>query len=294
MRIPSASSETPVRPLLNWVGGKRLLVNKLKQLLPLDVRERRYREPFLGAASLFFALRPSKAVLSDLNGHLMDCYGAVRDAPSAVAAYLRHHARNNTPDHYYRVRDEYNRRASSAAQAGRFIYLNKTCFNGVFRVNQKGEFNVPFGDKKNPIFPDRRWLEEAAAALKRSELVSAPFETSLEGVNKGDFVYLDPPYPPINGTSYFTHYTADRFGEKSQRKLAELVREIDKAGALFMMSNADTELIRSLYDREGFSLTELSVTRYVTCKAKRYRIGELVITNYTPPVDIADQVSLDL
>jgi len=287
-------SRAPLKPFLNWVGGKRLLVSRLKQLLPADVLERTYREPFLGAASLFFALRPAKAVLSDLNEHLITCYEAVRDSPSAVAAYLRDHARNNTKAYYYRIRDEYNQRSFSAAQASRFIYMNKTCFNGVFRVNRKGEFNVPYGDKTNPIFPDRHWLDEAGDALRRSELQTIPFETALSEVRERDFVYLDPPYPPINGTSYFTHYTADRFGEDSQRRLASLVTEIDRKGALFMMTNADTDLIRSLYDDRRFKLTELSVTRYVTCKAKRYRIGELVITNYDPPATLAEQPSLEL
>lgn len=291
MPNPLGSTDTPVKPLLNWVGGKRLLVARLKQLLPADILGRTYREPFLGAASLFFALRPAKAVLSDLNEHLITCYESVRDAPSAVAAYLRDHARNNTEDYYYRIRDEYNQRNFSAAQASRFIYLNKTCFNGVFRVNRKGEFNVPFGDKSNPIFPDRRWLEEAGDALRRSELLTVPFEDALSTVQKGDFVYLDPPYPPINGTSYFTHYTADRFGEDSQRRLASLVKEIDRKGALFMMTNADTDLIRALYNEKRFKFAELSVTRYVTCKAKRYRIGELVITNYVPPSGVAEQHS---
>lgn len=288
------SPEIPLKPLLNWVGGKRNLVTRLRQLLPADILERTYREPFLGAASLFFALRPAKAVLSDLNEHLITCYESVRDAPSAVAAYLRDHARNNTADYYYRVRDEYNQRKFSAAQASRFIYLNKTCFNGVFRVNRKGEFNVPYGDKSNPIFPDRSWLEEAGAALNKAELLTVPFERAIGMVSKGDFVYLDPPYPPINGTSYFTHYTADRFGEDSQRRLSEMVKEVDRKGALFMMTNADTELIRSLYDDDRFTFTELSVTRYVTCKAKRYRMGELVITNYVPAARTAEKTSLGL
>lgn len=269
------------RPLLNWVGGKRLLVNQLMQLLPRDVRSRTYHEPFLGAGSLFFALGPERAVLADLNEHLITCYESVRDTPLAVAAYIRGHARLNSAMYYYRVRDEYNRRKFSAAQAGRFIYLNKTCFNGVFRVNQKGEFNVPYGDKQNPIFPDTRWLQEAGSALSKAILSATPFDKALRVARRGDFVYLDPPYPPINGTSYFTHYTPDRFGEDSQRRLAAAVNALDAAGCLFMMTNADTSLIRSLYGR--YVQTELSVTRYVTCKAKRYKIGELVITNYDPP-----------
>lgn len=271
----------PIRPLLNWVGGKRLLVHRLAALLPEDVRTRTYREPFLGAGSLFFTLRPTRSVLSDLNEHLITCYESVRDAPLAVAAYIRGHARRNSVAYYYRVREEYNRGKFSAAQAGRFIYLNKTCFNGVFRVNQQGEFNVPYGDKKNPIFPDTQWLQEAGLALSSAALHTSPFNEALSNAGHGDFIYLDPPYPPINGTSYFTHYTPDRFGDASQRRLAAVVHDLDAQGCLFMMTNADTPLIRTLYKR--FVLTELSVTRYVTCKARRYQIGELVVTNYVPP-----------
>ena len=142
-------------PLLRWIGGKQHLVRRLLPFVPADYRKRCYREPFLGAGSMFLALRPKRAWLADANQHLIRCYEAVRDSHGRVSAYLRDHAGKDCEGHYYSVREDYNRRPPSAAQAARFLYLNRTCFNGIFRVNTCGEFNVPYGYKDHPIFPDR-------------------------------------------------------------------------------------------------------------------------------------------
>lgn len=266
---------------LRWVGGKRLLAQRMLAFLPNDARERRYVEPFVGAGSLFFALQPRKAVLSDLNGHLVDCYRAVRDKPRAVAASLNALARANGKRHYYRIRKLYNRTGSSAAQAARFIYLNHTCFNGVFRVNTDGSFNVPFGDKPNPQFPSHKELARVSATLKKASLRTCDYHATLKEAQKGDLVYLDPPYPPLNGTAYFTHYTADRFSLVEQRKLAKAFRKLHRRGCLLIMTNADTPLVRGLY--RGFSKLLLNRPRYVTCKKVKHQVGELVITNYVSP-----------
>ncbi len=271
-------TSTRIRPLLRWIGGKQHLVRRLVPFVPADYKKRCYREPFLGAASMFLALRPEHARLADANEHLIRCYEAVRDSHHRVSAYLREHAAKDCPDHYYAVREEYNRRCPSAAQAARFLYLNRTCFNGVFRVNTRGRYNVPYGYKDHPIFPDREVLATVSQALGEAELVANDYKDSLAAAEPGDFLYLDPPYPPLNGTSYFTHYTKDRFDADDQRTLAESVCELDKQGCLFMMSNADTHMIRRLY--RNFHVTRLPVTRYVTCKATKHRVGELVITNY--------------
>jgi len=279
-RIDPTELPRPIEPFLRWVGGKRLLIKRLLRYLPPDARLRSYWEPFLGAGSLFFSIRPRKAVLSDLNSHLIQCYQQIRDNPSRVASYLNAHAAENSADHYYDTRDEYNRSKSSAAQAARFIYLNKTCFNGVFRVNKNGEYNVPYGDKNNPLFPSAAKLREVSQALGTAKLKVGSFADLLANVRSDDFIYLDPPYPPLNGTSYFTHYTADRFSNEDQESLADVFRDLDNKGCVLMMTNADTELVRKLY--RGFRLTPLSVTRYVTCKSTRHRVDELVITNYKP------------
>lgn len=267
-----------IGPFLRWAGGKRQLRKTLLTFLPEDIDQRTYREPFLGGGSLFFAIRPKVAALSDANEPLIRCYEFVRDEPALVARYLQSHAVSDGENHYYRMRDTYNRSEFSAAQAARFIYLNKTCFNGIFRVNSKGQFNVPYGWKRSPAIPGKDELVAVAQVLGGASLRASPFDKALEGSAGGDFIYLDPPYPPLNGTAYFTHYTSERFSDKDQRKLAERVHELDKGGCLLMISNADTPLIRSLYRK--YDLRSLPVTRFLTCKSTRHQVKELIITNF--------------
>lgn len=270
-----------VKPFLKWAGGKRQILKDLLEYLPPDVNGRTYREPFLGAGSLFFALNPKSAFLSDANGHLMMTYQYVRDDPDLVSDYLREHARNDCQSYYYKIRDLYNSKRNncgSAAQAARFIYLNKTCYNGIFRVNMSGQFNVPYGRYEVASLPTLDHLRQVSAVLQSKRIFAAPFEKALESVKKGDFVYLDPPYPPLNGTSNFTHYTKDKFGDADQEKLATLVSDLDSAGCLFMLSNASTRKIKNLYRR--FNTKTLPVIRFITCKSKRHKVKELVITNY--------------
>jgi len=280
LRPATQGAKPSIRPLLRWAGGKQRIVNRLRAFLPQDLTQRVYREPFLGAGSLFFAVCPVNPVLSDANEHLIRCYESVCENPDLIYRYLCEHRARTSRHYYYKVRDLYNHSDFSSAQAARFIYLNKTCYNGIFRVNKRGEFNVPYGNQEVPCLPKQADLRRVAKLLKEAVLKTMPFEDAMKDPGPGDFFYLDPPYPPLNGTSYFTHYTAQAFGEESQRRLAERVREADGRGAKFMMSNADTDLIRRLY--AGFTFTELSVARSITCKAKRYRVNEFIITNYKP------------
>lgn len=254
------------------------MVPMLLRALPSDIETRRYLEPFVGAGALFLALRPSAALLSDANSHLMACYEAIRLQPDLIYEYLCAHRARSSKEYYYEVRGLYNRSGVSSAQAARFIYLNKTCFNGIFRVNREGAFNVPYGHKDPPNLPTRDALRELSELLRGASLCARDFEEVLIEAGPNDFVYLDPPYPPINGTSYFTHYTTDRFSEVDQHRLADAVHSLAARGAKFMMSNADTALIRELY--EPYRIVPLSVTRYITCKAVKHRAEEVVITNY--------------
>jgi DNA adenine methylase len=276
--ISYSESSGHIEPFLRWAGGKRSLVKHLQKFLPSNPLERIYFEPFLGAGSLFFALRPNIALLSDSNQCLIDCYTYVRDCPELIANYLCEHKIRNSERYYYEVRDKYNCSSRSAAQAARFIYLNKTCFNGIFRVNRKGKFNVPYGRKESPFLPDRKLLQSCSSALKNVLLKSTTFEEALATANKGDFIYLDPPYPPLNNTSNFTLYTKDRFNIDDQKRLAETVYELDARGCLIMMSNADIPLIREFYNK--FIRHSLPVTRYITCKSIKHKVRELIITNY--------------
>jgi len=273
------ASITRPRPFLRWAGGKFYLTDALLAFTPPDAHCRRYFEPFLGAGTLFFALGHPRARLSDLNGHLIDCYRAIRDEPAAVARQLRGHARNDSESFYYRVRNEYNRSRSGTSRASRFLYLNRTGFNGVFRVNRQGRYNVPYGRQaKRARFPSTRELVEISDLLRRSRLKVQDYCAALEDTKAGDFVYLDPPYPPLNGTSFFTHYTADRFAIDQQRRVSDCVRDLHRRGCLVMISNADTPVIRKLY--KGFRVSRLSVTRYVSSQTVKHRVGEVIITNY--------------
>ncbi len=187
-------------------------------------------------------------------------------------------SKKDSDSFYYNVRNKYNHSQPSASQAARFLYLNRTCFNGIFRVNKADEFNVPYAYKTKPFFPDQDAILAFAKALKSATLTKENYQSALGKIRKDDFVYLDPPYPSLNGTSNFSHYTMDRFNNHDQLDLAKQVKRIDKLNAKFMLSNADTKLIRQLYD--GFNFYPLQVTRFVTCKAIRHRVRELIITNY--------------
>lgn len=270
----------PVKPFLKWVGGKRQILKDLRRLLPSDFEQRTYREPFLGGGSLFFALQPSKAILSDANNHLIMAYKYVRDCPDLIYRYLLGHKRKDCEEYYYKVRTLYNKELNggSVAQAARFIYMNKMCYNGVFRVNSTGLFNVPYGRYESVSIPSLKHIKSVSSVLKSKEIFVASFEEALEKAEKGDFIYLDPPYPPLNGTSCFNYYTRDKFTKKDQDKLASIVRELDAAGCFLMISNGKSEEILNLY--KGFNVCTLSVTRFITCKKTRDKVEELVITNY--------------
>lgn len=269
---------TKPEPFLRWAGGKRQLARQLAAELPDDLSQRHYHEPFLGAGSLFFEITPRNATLSDANEALIRTYQWIVKNPERIHVYLRDHAFKHGPSYYYYIRDLYNISRDSAAQAARFIYLNRSCFNGIYRVNTKGEFNVPIGDKKTLALPDLKQIRAVKLALTNSQLHCRSFETSSAMISRGDFVYFDPPYPALNGTAYFAHYTTSRFGHDTQLKLASAVKRLDREGALILMSNADTPLIRKLY--AGFHMKAIPVRRYVTCKSVKHAVNELLIKNY--------------
>lgn len=277
MCIVGSKDLTP-KPFLRWVGGKTHLVSFLCSLVPLDINRGTYWEPFLGAGSLFFALRPSRAVLSDRNADLIACFRAVRERPDLISRYLRMHAARTSKDYYYIIRARYNKSTDSIAKSAMFIYLNKTCFNGIWRVNKKGEFNVPYGHKEPPALPPRADLVAASNALRSAELRIGDFREVLGEAQPGDFVYLDPPYPPLNETAYFVHYTQERFGIDDQIAVAEMATLLSDRGCRVLISNADTGFIRSLYD--GFKVSERGVTRWIRTDGKRYQVNEIVARNY--------------
>jgi DNA adenine methylase len=280
VRIPDTPRVKPeLRPLLRWAGGKQWLLHELLNSLPLDFRRRRYVEPFLGAASLFLALSPRQAILSDLNPHLVGYYRGVKDHPEAVWRALRVLCRQHGSLKYYEVREQYNAtKPGSAASAARFMYLNRTGFNGVFRVNSKGEYNVPFATGLKPWFPDRADLLGTSAALRRARIGNCDFRETVAGVEPMDFVYLDPPYPATKLGPRPRLYTQSQFDDASQVELAEYAASARRLGAKVMISNADTPLIRHLFS--DWRLRRVSVRRAVSGTIRRLVGKELIITSY--------------
>ncbi len=269
----------PINPFLRWAGGKQQILKKLAAFLPDDVRERRYFEPFAGAASLFLAIKPTSGCLADANSLLISCYECVCNNPDLIHRYLQEHLRYNSEEYYYEIRTVFNETNNiSTAQAARFIYLNKACFNGIYRVNQSGEFNVPYGHKDPPAIPSRDTLRAVSEAIAQVELSSGSYEETLAMAQGGNFVYLDPPYPPLNGTSYFTHYTPECFNHDDHTRLADVFLELSNRGCLVMMSNADTPRIRELF--ADFNFNTLDVTRYISCKSIKHQVKEIIVTNY--------------
>lgn len=278
--ISEKSIQEKAKPFLRWAGGKIRTAKILEEHLPKSFTNgNRYYEPFLGAGSLFFRLNPSKATISDNNKDLIDCYKAIRKNPELIARYLKKHLSDNCKEYYYEIRNKYNSSNPSITKAARFIYLNKTCFNGIWRVNKEGFFNVPYGHKEPPSLPTKDELLNLSNALSEVKIIHNNYKQAVIDAKEGDFIYFDPPYPPLNGTSYFTHYTKEGFGKKNHAELASVAKMLNKRGCYIMISNADVPFIRSLYE-DDFKIHELEVVRLIRADGKRYKVRELIITNY--------------
>jgi DNA adenine methylase len=278
----TAGSKEIASPFLKWAGGKGRLLRQFDSYYPTEMR--RYFEPFIGGGAVFFSLASRHddlcATISDANPDLINCYTVVRDHVDELIAALKKHL--NDRHYYYSMRSKDVARLSKVERAARLIYLNKTCFNGLYRVNRSGQFNVPFGKYKNPKIADEVNLRRVSQVLQRVTVQCGPFESILEQTRSGDFVYLDPSYQPLSATSSFTSYTAHAFAMRDQERLASFVKELDKRGCFVMLSNSDNHLIEDLYS--SFNIHRVTANRAINCKATgRGRITELLITNYKPP-----------
>ncbi len=245
--IPPAPPRIEAAPIIKFAGGKTKLLPDLLPRMPL--RFHRYYEPFAGGAALFFRVAPERAVLGDVNADLINMYRQVAAETEFVISVLANHWRRHGKAHYYATRDQWNtdRNWDPRCRAAAFIYLNKTCFNGLWRVNRAGAFNVPIGRYTDPpiCVPDA--LRAAARVLRRSELRCGDFLETLADAQRGDFVYLDSPYDPVTSTANFTAYASRGFSADDQVRLAETVRALASRGVMVMASNADTPLVRRLY-----------------------------------------------
>lgn len=267
------------KPFLKWVGGKSQLLEELIKRVPRKFSA--YHEPFLGGGALFFALQPATSYLSDINPELINAYQVVKSKVTELIDDLKKHIYEK--NYYYKVRSadrslEY-LEWDSVRRASRIIFLNKTGFNGLYRVNSKGHYNVPFGRYTNPRILDQVNLRACSRALAKAQITSIAFKQALKNANKGDFVYFDPPYLPLNRTSSFTSYSKHSFNLQEQISLRDACNELDKKGIQFMLSNSATAGVIELYS--GFRQEFVSASRAINSNAnKRGKIDEIIVTNY--------------
>ena len=263
------------KPILKWAGGKSQM---LKYILPLIPNySGRYIEPFLGGGAVYFALNPDNAIISDSNPELINMYRQVADNVESVIMYLNKY--KNDKELFYAVREQVWENLPKAEAAARMIFLNKTCFNGLYRVNSKNEFNVPFGKKTKVNTYEGQNLGIICGFLNYNDIkiLSTDFEEAVKEAKKGDFIYFDPPYD--SDTSTFNSYTEDGFGKEQQKRLARVYRELSDKGCYVMLSNHNTELINELYKDYNIHLIEAKRSINANGK-KRGKVEEVIITNY--------------
>jgi DNA adenine methylase len=271
---PSATSKS-VKPFLKWAGGKQQLLGEIRRLVP--PRFRNYREPFLGSGAVFFDLTPSGSFLSDANAELVTAFLGVRDHVEEVISELSRH--ENSLEHFQRIRALNPDSLSMTQRAARVLYLNRTCFNGLYRVNRRGQFNTPFGHYRNPRIVDGPLLRAASVVLQRATIKHEDFRTALTRAEKGDFVYLDPPYIPVGLYSDFRRYHSSPFTEEDHRELTELYADLDRRGCFVLLSNSYCDLSLNLYER--WRVDVVKVRRRINSKSDgRGEVREILVRNY--------------
>ncbi len=258
---------------IKWVGGKQALASSLSAHFPKF--SGRYFEPFLGGASVFFELNPKRAVLTDSNSWLIDTYIAIRNDWAKVATHLD--SFENTKDNYLAVRKINPESLDLARRAAQFVFLNKTCFRGLFRVNQKGEFNVPYGAYDRRYYNPQN-LALVSDRLQTAEIRTGDFEDGIAGLEEEDFIYFDPPYYKLGGYSDFNRYTSTQFRAKDHVRLAAVCNELSSRGILWAVSNSDTTFVRELFS--SFRFIPISARREINLKSQDRAVGELLIVNF--------------
>lgn len=291
MSVPALQTILP-RPFLKWVGGKSQLIQQYTPYFPKDFQT--YYEPFLGGGAVFFhlysissigTLKCAPSFLTDINPELVNVYRCVRDRVQEVIQLLEQHQQNHNHDYYYQVRSwakstGVSQYFSLVERAARLIYLNKTCFNGLYRENTKGEFNVPIGKYKNPKICDPNLLLSTSKALQSTKIEVSTFDVVLDYAKTDkDFVYFDPPYYPLSPTSKFTAYNRYSFSQEDQIRLKAAFATLAERGVKVMLSNSDCSFIRELYS--NFKIYTISASRAINSDTKkRGRISEVLVTSY--------------
>ncbi len=271
-----------VAPVVKWVGGKRQLMSEIEPLFPK--RYTTYCEPFVGGGAVLFSKQPRHAIVNDLNKDLITTYLVIRDDVRTLIELLKQY--ENTADYFYKVRDldrdkEQYSQLSSVEKAARLLYLNKTCYNGLFRVNSSGEFNSPFGNYKNPNIVNEPVLLAVNKYFCNNDIAfySEDFASTLKRIKRGAFVYLDPPYDPVSDTSSFTGYNKGGFDRKEQIRLKNCCDELSANGIKFMLSNSSTDFIKELYN--NYNITTVNANRAINSNGqKRGKVEEVIIRNY--------------
>ncbi|MDP2090776.1 MAG: DNA adenine methylase [Candidatus Gracilibacteria bacterium] len=271
------------KPFVKWVGGKRQLIEQFKRLFPTEYNN--YFEPFLGGGAVFFNLQKEKSFLSDVNAELINLYQVIKAKPMELIKFLEKQEVSKERFEEIRAWDRLEGGLSNFTnieRAGRFIYMNRTCFNGLYRVNSKGQFNVPFGKYSNPDIVQRENILNASKLLNKTkaEIKLQSFEKVLDKAQTGDFVYFDPPYDVLTESANFTSYNESGFGRDLQTKLRDIFVELDKRGCKVMLSNHNTPFIRDLF--EGYRFEIVKANRMINSKASgRGKVEEIVVMNYT-------------
>ena len=275
-----------IQPFVKWVGGKRGLLSQILPLLPKEFNN--YFEPFVGGGALFFELQKQgrlngkKVYLFDINSELINTYQVIKSSPDTLIENLAKFKEQHSKEFYYEVRawdrEDNFLELDSVIRATRFIYLNKTCFNGLYRVNKKNQNNVPMGSYKNPKICDSDIIYSASYALQNATILNTSYKDVLKYATKGDLVYFDPPYYPLTPTSSFTSYSEFEFLDREQKELFEIFCKLDKKGALVVHSNSDTEFVNELY--KEYNIKKVQANRFINSKSSgRGKIGENLIRN---------------
>jgi len=281
-----------LKPFLKWAGGKRQLLPELMKYKPSSFSEskNRYYEPFVGAGAFLFKLQPKNAVINDKNKELINCYKIIRDSVDELIEELRYHQLKNSQEYYYQIRT-LDRDAKKyedlppVEKAARIIYLNKTCYNGLFRVNSKLQFNVPYGKYKKPNILDEKVLKSVSSYLNKYpiEILDGDFEKAVKYAKEGDFIYFDPPYDPVSDTASFTSYYLNGFNKEEQQRLKEVFDNLHHRGCYVMLSNSRTDFILELYANYEENFQNVTASRNINSKAcKRGKVNEILILNYKP------------
>ncbi|MFX3619543.1 MAG: DNA adenine methylase [Sporolactobacillus sp.] len=273
------------QPFLKWAGGKRQLLPEIRKYIPEKFNT--YYEPFVGAGAVLFDIQPKKAVINDINLDLINTYRTILAHVDELIDDLKKH--KNEKDYFYTIRDldrqDVFTNMSPIEKSSRLIYLNKTCYNGLFRVNSRGQFNVPFGKYKNPQIINERVIRAVHDYLASSEItfLCEDFESVVAQAKANDFVYFDPPYDPVSDTSSFTGYSLGGFDREKQVKLRDTAVHLNEKGCKVLLSNSATDFIRDIYGAKGFHIETVSATRSInSISAKRGKIDEVLVMNYEP------------